>query len=66
MPEMDGVETLHHLKDMGFKNPIVTLTADAVDGSRDKYLNEGFDEYLSKPVSINDIDKIMDIFVNKG
>lgn len=66
MPEMDGVETLHHLKDMGFINPIVTLTADAVDGSRDKYLSEGFDEYVSKPVSMNDMDKIIDTFINKG
>lgn len=65
MPEMDGVETLHHLRDLGFNNPVITLTADAVTGSREKYLSEGFDEYLSKPVSTSDMDKIINTFVKK-
>lgn len=65
MPEMDGVETLHRLRDMNFKNPIITLTADALDGSREKYLSEGFDEYLSKPVSTSDMDAIINVFIKK-
>lgn len=65
MPEMDGVETFHHLRDLGFNNPVITLTADAVTGSREKYLSEGFDEYLSKPVSTSDMDKIINTFVKK-
>lgn len=63
MPEMDGVETFKHIKELGFKNPIVTLTADAVDGSREKYLNEGFDEYLSKPVSLDKMNEIIEKFL---
>lgn len=65
MPEMDGVETLHRLRAMNFKNPIITLTADALEGSKEKYLAEGFDEYLSKPVSTSDMDAIINVFIKK-
>ena len=52
MPDMDGVETLHKLRDLeNFNIPVVALTADAMDGAREKYLNEGFDDYLSKPMN---------------
>lgn len=55
MPEMDGVETLHHIKDMSEclckDTPIIVLTANAVAGAKEKYLSEGFDDFLSKPVS---------------
>ncbi len=66
MPEMDGVETLHKLRDLGYEKPIVTLTADAVEGSREKYLSEGFSEYLSKPVSTKDMDYIINKFIKKN
>lgn len=65
MPEMDGVEILHRLRAMNFKNPIITLTADALEGSKEKYLAEGFDEYLSKPVSTSDMDAIINVFIKK-
>jgi signal transduction histidine kinase/CheY-like chemotaxis protein len=55
MPEMDGIETLHHLKERKespCKNtPIVVLTANAVSGAKEKYLAEGFDDFLSKPIA---------------
>lgn len=55
MPEMDGVETLHRLKeipDHACKNvPIIALTANAISGAREMYLREGFDAFLSKPIS---------------
>lgn len=54
MPEMDGVETLHHIKELSDypcqNTPIVVLTANAVSGAKEKYLSEGFDDFLSKPV----------------
>ncbi|MCI8298885.1 MAG: response regulator [Lachnospiraceae bacterium] len=54
MPEMDGVETLHHIKELSDfpcqDTPIVVLTANAVSGAKEKYLSEGFDEFLSKPI----------------
>ena len=51
MPDMDGVQTMHTLKSMpDFHVPVVSLTADAVEGSREKYLCEGFDDYIPKPM----------------
>ncbi len=54
MPEMDGIETLHHMKQMTDypcrNTPVVILTANAVSGAKEKYLSEGFDGFLSKPV----------------
>lgn len=54
MPELDGVETLHCIKEFTEfpckDTPIVVLTANAVAGAREKYLAEGFDDFLSKPI----------------
>lgn len=54
MPKMDGVETLHHIKELSGcpcqDTPVVVLTANAVSGAKEKYLSEGFDDFLSKPV----------------
>ena len=51
MPEMNGVETMQKLKSIdGWNTPIIALTADSMDGSREKYLAAGFDEYVSKPI----------------
>lgn len=54
MPGMDGVETLHCMKksaDYPCKDtPVIVLTANAVSGAKDKYLAEGFDGFLSKPI----------------
>lgn len=56
MPDMDGVETLNQAKML--KNSksqdavMIVLTANAVAGAREKFLQEGFDDYLSKPISL--------------
>lgn len=54
MPEKDGIETLTELKAIpdcpNAGTPAICLTANAVSGSREKYLNAGFDNYLTKPV----------------
>ena len=47
MPGMDGIETLKALKELeGFCIPVVALTADAVNGAREKFLQAGLDEIL--------------------
>lgn len=57
MPMMDGVETLHKIKEMddhmNTDTPVVVLTANAIVGMKEKYLEEGFFDYLSKPVEQN-------------
>jgi signal transduction histidine kinase/ActR/RegA family two-component response regulator len=55
MPEMDGIEALHAMEkvsgNMNMTTPVIALTANAIYGSRDFYLGEGFSDYMSKPVS---------------
>lgn len=67
MPEMDGIETLHVLKKLdGYElPPIIALTANAIAGMKEMYLSEGFDEYLSKPINTNELDRIVNKFFNK-
>ena len=51
MPKMSGVETLKELKKIpGYNTPTVALTANAISGMREKYLADGFDDYLAKPI----------------
>ncbi len=59
MPEMDGIETLDELKkDESFKTPVITLTADVIEGAKEKYTELGFSDYIPKPI---DIDLLKDI-----
>ena len=65
MPKMSGIETLHILQEIpSFKTRVVALTANAIDGMRDKYISEGFDEYLAKPIEKEQLEKILRRFLN--
>ncbi|MEK7432456.1 MAG: response regulator, partial [Cyanobacteriota bacterium] len=61
MPKMDGVEALNklnfieHLKDI----PIIACTANAMSGDKEKLLKHGFDDYISKPFSFDEIAKTL-------
>lgn len=54
MPEMDGIDTLKNIKNMRDPKilaiPVIALTANAVSGSREMFLEAGFDDYISKPI----------------
>ena len=50
MPEMNGTEATKVIRGMGYKNPIVALTANALVGQAEEYLRNGFDGFLSKPI----------------
>ncbi len=56
LPDIDGVEALRRLKaDERFAPvPVVALTAQAMEGDRERFLAAGFDGYLSKPVDITE------------
>ena len=64
MPEIDGIEVLKRLKENeNFHTPVVALTANAVVGVRKFYLDNGFDEYISKPIVIGDMEAILKKFL---
>ena len=60
MPHMDGTQTLNNIRSqddgMNKETPVICLTADAVSGARSKYLEEGFTDYLSKPVESSSLE----------
>lgn len=59
MPKMSGVQTLHELKKLpNFSTPVVALTANAITGMREKYLNDGFDDYLAKPIEKDELIRV--------
>lgn len=59
MPEMDGIETLRRIRNMGCDIPVVALTANAISGARDNYLQAGFNDYLSKPINADDLEEMI-------
>ena len=61
MPDMDGIETLKAIRSSGLSKdtPAVALTANAVSGARDMYLEAGFTDYLSKPVDGEKLEKML-------
>ena len=67
MPKMSGTETLAELKKIpGFRIPVVALTANAISGMREKYLSEGFDDYLAKPIEKNEFIRVMNELLGRS
>ena len=61
MPKMSGQETFKELKKLpDFNIPVVALTANAIEGMRESYLSQGFNDYLSKPIEKNNLIKVLD------
>ena len=61
MPEMNGETTFNELKNIdGFNIPVIALTADAVSGAKEKYLSEGFNGYIAKPFTREQIKEKLD------
>lgn len=64
MPVMGGIEATERILDFEEKNckhhvPIVALTANALEGDRDKYINAGMDNYLSKPIELEKLNLLI-------
>lgn len=66
MPKLSGVETLHKLQELSnFDIPVVALTANAITGMREKYLKEGFANYIAKPIDKEDLVNVLNsVLVN--
>ena len=64
MPKMNGVETLYKLRENeDFTTPVVALTADAIEGTDEKYLSVGFNSYLSKPIDRKLLNKVINKYL---
>lgn len=63
MPGMDGIETLKSIKSQDGKTnnntPMIVVTANAIEGAKEFYLENGFDDYISKPIDTDYLDKIV-------
>ena len=60
MPDMDGIATLKNMKNVVQKiPPTIALTANTYTGLREKYISEGFFDYLPKPIKKRELDKII-------
>ena len=66
MPNMSGTETFHHLKENpNFHIPVCMLTANAIEGMKENYLKEGFDDYMSKPINKTELERVLVKFLKK-
>ena len=64
MPQKNGKETLNEFKKIkGFDIPVIVLTANVLEGMKEKYIEEGFDDYLAKPINKEELKKILDKFL---
>jgi CheY-like chemotaxis protein len=63
MPKMDGIETTKKIREMGYTQPIVALTANAIVGQSNVFLENGFDGFISKPIDIRQLNATLKRFV---
>ncbi len=64
MPKMTGVETFHKLKENNnFHTPTIALTANAIVGMSEKYIAEGFSDYLAKPIEKDCLQQVLNKFL---
>ena len=69
MPIMDGITATKHIKELekdNYKIPIVALTANSIAGDKEKYLSQGMDDYLSKPIEFDKLVAILQKYLSSG
>jgi signal transduction histidine kinase/CheY-like chemotaxis protein/HPt (histidine-containing phosphotransfer) domain-containing protein len=69
MPEMDGMEATQRIRNLGddkFRQiPIIALTANAISGMKEMYLENGFNDFISKPIEVRELDRVMQTWIPK-
>ncbi|MCL2821069.1 MAG: ATP-binding protein [Oscillospiraceae bacterium] len=63
MPGMDGVEATKHIRDMGYNEPIVALTANVVAGQSDMFMKNGFNGFIAKPVDVRLLTNVLNKYI---
>jgi len=59
MPKMDGIEAVNIIRGMGYTNPIIALTANALSGQAEMFIANGFDGFISKPIDIHQLNAVL-------
>jgi signal transduction histidine kinase/CheY-like chemotaxis protein/HPt (histidine-containing phosphotransfer) domain-containing protein len=65
MPEMDGIEATRLMRMYGCSVPIIALTANAVSGTKEMFLSNGFNDFLSKPIDVIKLDSMLKRWIPK-
>ena len=65
MPEMDGIEATKIIREFNKDLPIIALTANAISGMREMFLENGFNDFLSKPIEAKKLNKILEEWIPK-
>ena len=59
MPGLNGTEAMHIIRDIGYTQPIIAFTANAMIGKAEEFIENGFDGFISKPISTDQLDDIL-------
>lgn len=69
MPGKDGIETMHEIRSdqnsPNTKTPVICVTANAISGAKEQYIDEGFDDYLTKPIDSEKLEEMLIKFLPK-
>jgi CheY-like chemotaxis protein len=63
MPGMDGIETTNRIRKMGYTGTVVALTANAISGNDELFKKNGFNDFISKPIDLIQLDQILHKYV---
>ncbi|MCL2457004.1 MAG: ATP-binding protein [Defluviitaleaceae bacterium] len=66
MPEMDGIETTKKMRESGYRGKIVALTANALVGNDEMFIQNGFDGFIPKPIDTQLLHKILNKFIARA
>jgi len=63
MPEMDGIQATKILRNMGYNEPIIALTANALIGQAEEFIRNGFDSFVSKPIQTAHLNAVLNKYI---
>ena len=70
MPDLDGIRTyemsLEDPDNLNTATPVIMMTANALSGVREEYLNKGFADYISKPIEIRELLRVVQLHLPAG
>jgi signal transduction histidine kinase/CheY-like chemotaxis protein len=65
MPEMNGIDATKQIRESGNNTPIIALTANAIEGDRERFISYGMDDYISKPIDLDTLYNLLEFYTKK-